>query len=371
MRLLTGLGPASWCRARTLARGQDSSTVQVRRVTVDCVARRLGYFEYGDPGKVVSLQEERLQTELGPGQVLTKYLLCPVNPADINTLQGSYPIRPALPAVGGGEGVAEVVTAGPDCSLKPGDWVLPGKPMSGTWVSHSVSRQEDWIPVRNDIPAMGAATMMVNPCTALRMLLDFVHLKPGDWVVQNGSNSAVGRAVIQIAHSMGLKTVNLVRDREEIQQLKQTLTELGADIVLTEEEGKGAGPWRSGSLPRPRLAFNCVGGASSTTLLRALENGATMVTYGGMSRQPVTAATSHLIFKDLRLAGFWMGQWNERQGRSEARLDMVNTVADLIHRGDLSPPATQVVALARYREALDNTLRGFLPAKYVFDMQRP
>ena len=56
--------------------------------------------------------------------------------------------------------------------------------MSGTWVSHSVSRQEDWIPVRNDIPAMGAATMMVNPCTALRMLLDFVPLKPGDWVVQ-------------------------------------------------------------------------------------------------------------------------------------------------------------------------------------------
>ena len=52
MRLLTGLGPASWCQARTLARGQDSSTVQVRRVTVDCVARRLGYSEYGDPGKV-------------------------------------------------------------------------------------------------------------------------------------------------------------------------------------------------------------------------------------------------------------------------------------------------------------------------------
>ena len=42
----------------------------------------------------------------------------------------------------------------------------------------------------------------------------------------------------------------------------------------------------------------------------------------------------------------------------------------LYYRGELSPPATQVVALAQYREALDKTLKGFLPAKYVFDMQQ-
>lgn len=30
------------------------------------------------------------------------------------------------------------------------------------------------------------------------MLKDFVDLKPGDTVMQNGANSAVGRAVIQV-----------------------------------------------------------------------------------------------------------------------------------------------------------------------------
>ena len=58
--------------------------------------------------------------------------------------------------------------------------------------------------IRNDIPVTVAATIMINPCTAyryqrhqvfadfsLRMLLDFVELAPGDWVVQNGANSAV------------------------------------------------------------------------------------------------------------------------------------------------------------------------------------
>jgi trans-2-enoyl-CoA reductase len=38
----------------------------------------------------------------------------------------------------------------------------------------------------------------VNPPTAYRMLKDFVKLNPGDTVIQNGANSAVGRNVIQV-----------------------------------------------------------------------------------------------------------------------------------------------------------------------------
>ena len=55
-----------------------------------------------------------------------------------------------------------------------------------------------------------------------------------------------------------------------------------------------------------------------------------MVTYGGMSRKPVSLATSHLIFKQIQLHGFWMGQWNERQGRSGARLEMYRDISDMI-----------------------------------------
>jgi len=32
-------------------------------------------------------------------------------------------------------------------------------------------------------------------------------------VIQNGANSAVGQAVIQIAAAQGLRTINLIRDR--------------------------------------------------------------------------------------------------------------------------------------------------------------
>ena len=74
--------------------------------------------------------------------------------------------------------------------------------------------------------------------------------------------------------------------------------------------------WKSGELPKPKLGLNCVGGASGLELckvdlamcikhctnalclaLQALADRGVHVTYGGMSRKPVTAATSHMIFK--------------------------------------------------------------------------
>ena len=45
------------------------------------------------------------------------------------------------------------------------------------------------------------------------MLADFEDLQAGDWVVQNGGNSQVGLAVIQMARERGLRTINFVRDR--------------------------------------------------------------------------------------------------------------------------------------------------------------
>lgn len=45
------------------------------------------------------------------------------------------------------------------------------------------------------------------------MLKDFVTLQKGDTVIQNGSNSGVGQAVIQIAKAWGINTINVVRSR--------------------------------------------------------------------------------------------------------------------------------------------------------------
>lgn len=68
------------------------------------------------------------------------------------------------------------------------------------------------------------------------MLKDFVSLKPGDVVIQNGANSACGQYVIQLCNAWNLISVNVVRNRPNIDELKDFLTKLGASHVLTEEE---------------------------------------------------------------------------------------------------------------------------------------
>lgn len=77
-----------------------------------------------------------------------------------------------------------------------------------------------------------------NPCTAYRMLHDFVSLNKDDVVIQNGANSACGQNVIQLAKIFGFQTVNIIRSRPEpdLENLKNHLKSLGATIVLTQEE---------------------------------------------------------------------------------------------------------------------------------------
>jgi len=74
--------------------------------------------------------------EPGSNQVLVKMLAAPINPADINLIQGTYGVTPSLPAVGGSEGVGIVEKAGSGVKgLKVGDHVIPTKPSFGTCCS--------------------------------------------------------------------------------------------------------------------------------------------------------------------------------------------------------------------------------------------
>lgn len=103
-------------------------------------------------------------------------------------------------------------------------------------------------------------------------------------IIQNGANSAVGQYVIQLCASWDMKTVNIIRDRPNVNQLKQYLMDLGADYVLTEKELRTTDIFKSKEVDKPKLALNCVGGEIATEMLRHLDKGGYLVTYGGMSR---------------------------------------------------------------------------------------
>src|SRR6478672_4519127 len=45
-------------------------------------------------------------------EVIVRMLAAPINPADLNSIEGKYPIRPTLPATPGMEGAGTVVEIG-------------------------------------------------------------------------------------------------------------------------------------------------------------------------------------------------------------------------------------------------------------------
>ncbi|XP_057689473.1 enoyl-[acyl-carrier-protein] reductase, mitochondrial [Corythoichthys intestinalis] len=327
--------------------------------------KALVYKNHGDPSHVIQLKNVDLPP-VGPKDVLVKILAAPINPSDINMIQGTYAILPELPAIGGNEGLAQVVEVGGKVtSVQVGDWVIPRDAGLGMWRTAAVLGEDDVISVPSDIPMLAAATLGVNPCTAFRMLADFEQLQPGDSVIQNAANSGVGQAVIQIAAPRGINTINVIRDRPEFSQLSDRLKALGASHVIKEDAlRKPEMKELFKTCPKPKLALNAVGGKSATELLRHLQVGGSMVTYGGMSKQPVTVPVSALIFKDVKVCGFWVTQW-KRQQSHEAFRAMLDELCSLLRQGKLSAPACTEVTLSDYRHALDAAMRPFTSAKQI------
>ncbi|MCO5579841.1 hypothetical protein L7F22_033703 [Adiantum nelumboides] len=292
-------------------------------------------------------------TSLKDKEVCVRMLAAPINPSDINRIEGVYPIGPPPPAIGGNEGVGEVIAVAQGVhNLSVNDWVIPAKAGLGTWRTYVVKEETDWCKVRRDVPVEYAATAFINPCAALRMLEDFVPLSKGDLLVQNGANSMVGQCVIQLAYVRGLQTANIIRDRPGVEEVKQRLKFLGATGTFTETEAESKE--LLGDLRNAKLGLNCVGGSAANVVMKLLRENGTMVTYGGMSKKPITVSTSAMIFKGIELKGFWLQKWVNRH--SPAYLArMTDYILGLVHENKLVY-LTEKVPFTEFRKALENAL---------------
>ena len=194
------------------------------------------------------------------GEVLVRMKAAPINPADINFVQGVYGLKPVLPHSRAGLEGCGVVQESRAEGFREGDEVILLRGV-GSWSEYVAVPSVNVMKLPVKVDPVQAAMLKVNPLTALRMLEGFVSLEPGDWLVQNAANSGVGRCIIQLAREMGVKTVNFVRRPDE---LRDELTALGADLVVGEDDGdvvKNTLARLDGK--RPVLASNAVGGESA------------------------------------------------------------------------------------------------------------
>ncbi|KAK9055412.1 hypothetical protein SSX86_026495 [Deinandra increscens subsp. villosa] len=313
------------------------------------------YENHGPPDTVTKIIQLP-SVEIKANDVCVKMLASPINPSDINRIEGVYPVRPPLPAVGGYEGAGVVHSVGSAVqALSPGDLVMVSPPSPGTWQTHVVKDKSLWHKLHKDTPVEYAATVTINPLTALRMLEDFVDLKTGDAIVQNGATSMVGQCVIQLAKLRGIHTINIIRDRSGSDEATEKLKKLGADEVFTESQLDVRNVKSLlGNVPEPALGFNCVGGNAASLVLKFLRQGGTMVTYGGMAKKPVIVSTSSFIFKELSLTGFYLQNWLTSDKNEECR-EMLDYLLGLIREGKLKYNM-ELAPFSEFHTALDKSL---------------
>jgi trans-2-enoyl-CoA reductase len=306
--------------------------------------RSARYHRTGDPVEVVQVDDVVLANP-GPGEVAVAMLYAPINPADLNMLEGKYGEARPLPDVPGNEGVGEVVSLGDGVAS---DWlgrrVLVDRE---AWRETGRWKVGDLLTVPGELEPRQASMLRVNPPTAWRMLHDFVPLQPGDWIVQNAASSGVGRAVIEIARHHGWKTLNLVRRPE----IARELLALGADAVVVDGPEVAAEARAVLAGAAPKLGLNAVGGSSATRIAGMLGAGGTMVTYGAMSKEALKIPNGFLIFRDLKFRGFWLTRWL-RGADTRAREEMFGQIFRLASAGLFAPRVAAELPLAQIKEAV-------------------
>jgi len=321
----------------------------------------LQFQQTGDPPEVVSPVDDPCPDEQ-PDKVRIEILAAPINPSDINFIQGVYGIRPECPSKAGFEGIGKVVHSPENCSLRPGTLVLPLKNCF-TWQEQAWCNPEDLLPLPSDLDPIQGSMLSVNPMTAWRLLMDFTDLNPGDWIIQNAGNSAVGVCVIQLAKILGIHTISCVRREDCVDELKS----LGAEHVLVEAEETRESIQSMTEGRPPRLALNAVCGESGLLLAKSLGDGGAHVTYGAMSKKPLTLPGGLLIFKDVRYSGFWLTRWR-KQTPSTKIISEYQKLASFMEQGSLTIPVDQVFSLSEARKALTRAQEGRRSGKVVFKM---
>lgn len=312
----------------------------------------LRYAAYGKAEESLALETLELP-QLKPGQALLKVLAAPINPADFGRIGGTYGALAELPATAGLEGVAEIIAIGKgDCQFKIGQRVfVPSE--NGAWQTHTIVDCSDLYPAPEKLPLEQAAMGWVNPATAWKLMHDFAALQAGDILVQNAATSAVGKLVIQIASHLGIKTINLVRSLDAADSLRA----LGADIVLVDDRdaAKAALAFTKGK--KAKIALNSVGGSSALGMCKLLVDGGTLITFGGMDKDPAPFPTRYLIFNDIRLRGFWVSKWYQTVTREEI-LSLHNEVFTFMENAKIASPVATSYPLADWKKALEHSSKA-------------
>ena len=334
-------------------------------------AKAITYTQFGSLSEVLKETSYTIDaSSLSGNQVLIKALATPVNPSDKVQVLGVYvkgqlrTINNQEVYVGGNEGLFRVEKVGPESKLQVGDWVLPGSPGYGTWRTAVLATDDDVIKISSDSDSLTfeqAATIAVNPPTALQMIEEIPDWKENDWIIQNMGGSQVSTYVTQIASHLNIKTISIVRSGKS-QEYIDGLKALGATVVVSEDEFAKDDFFIN--LPKLtnhgniRLALDSLGGPTTTGLVKALSQDGLLLTYGSLSGQNISYPGGYQLLKNLTIRPYWLTR--NSKANPQSKYDTLNKIIDFYKKGIIkSVPFNKVEydgnLLDTYKKAIETS----------------
>jgi NADPH:quinone reductase-like Zn-dependent oxidoreductase len=311
--------------------------------------------KYGDPD--VIRMEDLEQPPLEDDRVLVRVRASSINKADWYQLIG----RPRLfrPMMGGtfkprsrqiGTDFAGVVEAvGKDVEgFAVGDEVFGGR--DGAYAEYVSAKSFARKPANVSFESAGAVP--IAGLTALQALRDRAGLEPGERVLVNGASGGVGTMTVQIAKAFGAQVTAVCSSRN----VEQTCA-LGADRVFdyTREDFTRTGD-------RYDVVIDVAGSRSWRELRRVLAPGARTVIVGAPSGTPVIGPLGHIVGTKVASRGnarFFVAKFNSPD---------LETLADLLASGALTPVIDHTYDFAEAQEALRTFGEGHVRGKLVLTM---
>ncbi|MFW2150662.1 zinc-binding dehydrogenase [Acinetobacter gyllenbergii] len=264
------------------------------------------HHSFGEPVDVLQLGEMP-QPEPKAGEVRIKMIMSPMHNHDVWTVRGSYGYKPTLPAIGGSEavGIVDAVGDGVDGSKLGQRVAVAG--VHGSWAEYFIAPAASIIALNDAIDDQTAAQLIGMPISAL-MLLDFVNVQAGQWLIQNTANGAVGKTVAMIAQARGLHVIHLVRRTDAIAEMQA----LGIQHVVATDQPDWKQQVKAIHADQPLIAgVDSIGGSASGEMLSLLSENSLLVSFGSMTGETMQISSGDLIFKQATVKGFWASVVNK------------------------------------------------------------
>lgn len=305
--------------------------------------------QFGEPADVLALREMPTP-EPGPGEVRVRMIASPVNPSDLLVVRGRYGVLPTLPSTPGFEGVGVVDKVGGGLlgRFVQGKRVTVINHAGGNWAEYAVIPAKQARPVPDDLPDEQVASFFVNPMTVLALVRHVLAVPRGQWLLQSAAGSNLGKMIIRLCKHDGIHTINVVRRREAMDELKA----LGADVVLTTADGPLDDQVRrvtAGAMVQ--YALDPVGGDTGTQVFNALALDARMVVYGTLTGEPIRIDSRRMIAGKQVLEGFWLGHWMRSRNIPSALL-LFREIGRLIRAGVLTTETGPTFPLSSIGDAV-------------------